>query len=131
MSETVLYKASPAMFRQRPFVFLFFVACIVLYGLGLLFLFVWWVRQKCTTLIVTNERTTLRKGILAKLITEVWHQDVRNVQVNQMILHRPLGVRDIGISSAGQSGFEISVSGIGSPGRVKKIIDENRRAARN
>jgi uncharacterized membrane protein YdbT with pleckstrin-like domain len=130
MSEQVLYKASPSMIRSRPFIFLFFVALIVVYGLGLLFLIWWWVRCKCITLIVTNERTTLRKGIFAKITTEVWHQDVRNVQIEQMFLQRLLGVGNVGISSSGQSGFEIAVDGIPSPGKVKRIIDENRRARR-
>jgi uncharacterized membrane protein YdbT with pleckstrin-like domain len=130
MSEKVLYRAFPAMFRSRPILFLIFVALIIVYGLGLLLLIWWWVRHKCTTLIVSNERTTLRKGIFAKITTEVWHQDVRNVQLEQSFLQRLCGVGSIGISSSGQSGFEISVDGIPSPGRVKQLIDEHRRSMR-
>jgi len=41
--ETVLYKDSPAMFRNRPLLFLVCCALIPV-GIGLVVLFVWWLR---------------------------------------------------------------------------------------
>ncbi|MGB1929669.1 MAG: PH domain-containing protein [Mariniblastus sp.] len=75
---------------------------------------------------VSSERTRLRRGILSKSITEVWHQDVRNVQLKQTLFQRLFGVGMIGISSAGQSGVEISVSGIPDPEVIKSLIDTHR-----
>lgn len=126
--EKTLYNASPAMFRNNPIGFVVTVAlCFV--GIGIPILLLWWLRNKDTVLTVTDERTTLRRGILAKSINEVWHRDVRNVQISQSFLQRIFGVGTIGVSSAGQAGMEIEVAGLPAPYKVKALIDQQRRYA--
>ena len=105
-----------------------FIEILVPLLIGLGVFFVWWLKIKGTTLTVTSERTSCRRGILSKAISEVWHRDIRNVQLNQSLLQRILGVGTIGISSAGQNEVEINVSGIPDPEQVKRLIDENRRS---
>ncbi len=148
--EQILYEAHPSMFRNHPV--WFFLTCLLcvsgillpflpfdvswqtrvvevlvplLIGLGVFA--VWWLKVKATTLTVTTERTSCRRGILSKDITEVWHQDIRNVQMNQSFLQRILNVGTIGISSAGQNEVEVKVSGIPHPEKVKNAIDTHRR----
>ena len=124
--EVTLYDENPSMFRNRPVEFIVtLVLCLVV--VGLIIFLIWWMRSKGTQLTVTTERTSLRRGILSKSITEVWHQDVRNVQLDQTFFQRLLGVGSLGISSSGQAGLEISVSGIPDPERVKDLIDQHRR----
>ena len=123
--EQTLYESNPSMFRNRPVEFVI-TAILCLVVVGLVMMFVWWLKCKGTTLTVTNKRTSLRRGILSKSITEVWHSDVRNVLLEQSFFQRIFGVGMIGVSSAGQSGMEISVSGIPDPDRVKQLIDERR-----
>ncbi len=114
------------MFRNQPVAFVIYcVLCLVV--VGIVILFFWWLKCKGTTLTVTTDRVRLRKGILSKSINEVWHQDVRNVQLNQSFFQRLFGVGTVGISSAGQSEIEISVTGIPDPDRVKMLIDQHRR----
>ena len=128
IEEVVYYDENPSMFRNRPVEFILTcILCLVL--VGLVIFLVWWLRSKGTQLTVTSERTRLRKGILSKSVTEVWHQDVRNVQLDQTFFQRLLGVGSIGISSSGQAGLEISVSGIRDPERVKELIDQYRRGS--
>ena len=128
MSEKTLYSAHPSMFRNRPVSFLI---CILLVpvGLGLVILLFWWLKAKGTTLTVTEESVTLRLGLLSKRTSEVFHFDVRNVQVAQGPLQRMLGVGAIAVSSAGQSGFEIEVHGIPQPEKVKALINKYRKEA--
>ena len=123
--EQTLYESNPSMFRNRPVEFVI-TAILCLVVVGLVMMLVWWLKCKGTTLTVTNKRTSLRRGILSKSITEVWHSDVRNVLLEQSFFQRIFGVGMIGVSSAGQSGMEISVSGIPDPDRVKQLIDERR-----
>ena len=124
--ETTYYEENPSIFRNLPVEFV--ITCILcLIGIGLVMFLFWWIKCKGTTLTITSDRTRLRKGILSKSVTEVWHQDVRNVQLNQTMFQRMLGVGSIGVSSAGQAGLEISVSGIPDPDRVKQLIDQHRR----
>jgi len=126
LNEKTLYEEHPSMFRNRPVEFVFTcLLCLIL--IGFVFFFFWWLKCKGTTLTVTTDRVRLRKGILSKSITEVWHQDVRNVQLNQTFFQRIFSVGSIGVSSAGQSEIEIFVSGIPDPDQVKSLIDQHRR----
>ncbi len=123
--EKVIYVASPSMFRNHPFAFSLTIL-LSLVGVGLPILLVWWIRSKSTELTVTDKRTRLHRGWLSRSITEVWHRDVRNVQLHQSFTQRIFDVGKIGISSAGQGGIEIEVSGMRGPDRIKGIIDEYR-----
>lgn len=123
--EVIYYEENPSMFRNQPIGFV--LTCILsLVGVGLIIFLVWWLKCKGTTLTVTSDRTRLRKGILSKSVTEVWHQDIRNVQLHQTFFQRIFDVGTLGISSSGQSGLEISVSGIPDPDGVKELIDKHR-----
>ena len=125
-SETVLYQASPAMFRSDPLRFILFCfLCLLLIGIPLLLM--WWLKCKSTQLTVTNEKVSLRKGILSKSLNEVRIDHVRNVQLRQGLIQRIFDIGWVGISSAGQGGLEIEVDGIPSPAKVKAIIDERLR----
>jgi len=125
-SEKVLYESHPSMFRNQPVWFILTVLlCLV--GVGLIIFGIWYFKCKGTTLTVTEDRTRLRRGLLSKSITEVWHQDIRNVQLDQTFFQRILDVGSIGISSAGQGGLEIFVTGIPQPDQVKEMIDQYRK----
>lgn len=149
MAETTLYQSHQSMFRNRPFKFILLFAlvigCIVglcllkdpllagkimLWtgiGLGLFLLFAWWLHCLGQTLIVTDQRVTMRVGILAKNTSDLYHTDVRNVQVNQSFWQRVFGVGKISISSAGTDGMEIVMEGLPKPSKIKAIIDNHRR----
>lgn len=116
------------MFRNNPVGFvLAILASFVLVGLPVLF--VWWLQSRATLLTITDERTILRRGIFSKSISEVWHSDVRNVQLYQSFFQRIFDVGMLSVSSAGQSGVELAVQGIPDPDRAKTLIDDRKRAA--
>jgi len=127
MDNHVLFEAHPAMFRNHPFKFTLCLLLIAAFGLGLVILICWRIKCLGTTLVVTDQKTTLRTGILSKNISEVFHSDVRSIQINQSLMQRICGVGSIGISSAGQAGVEIAVDGIPDPNSVREIIDEHRK----
>ena len=125
-TESQVWSSHPKMFRDNPVAFVFACILIPVYGVGLLVLFGWWLHCLSTTLIVTNRRTILRTGILAKNTREVRHEDVRYLEVRQSFFNRIFGVGTIAISSAGQSGLELEISGIDDPQAVKRMIDQYR-----
>ena len=145
--EKVLYNEHPAMFRNHPLAFLggyvlmFAGLAVIIWQwsqtwgkwvglamivLGALSMLVWWLKTLGTTLTVTEKRTTLRRGILAKHTNEVMHASIRNIQIQQSFLQRLFNVGAIGISSAGQAGVEIEVFGVPYPDKVQEIIDKHR-----
>ena len=64
------------------------VLLCLLFRLGAIILLYWYIKCLCATLTVTNMKTILRKGLLSKYTTEVWHHDVRNVQIQQSFFQR-------------------------------------------
>ena len=131
MSEQTLYENHPSMFRNNPIGFILSIVLIAAFGLGLIILLIWWLRCLGITLTVMNERTILRKGIFSKFTNEVYHSDIRNVQIKQSLFQRIFRVGTIGISSAGQSVIEIEVAGLPNPTEVKEIIDTYRRGQKS
>ncbi len=105
---------APANWRAHPFLMIFTL------GIGTLIL---WFRNLGNRLYITNKRTILRSGFFSKSTTEVMHDHVRNVQVEQSFLNRIFNVGTIGISSSGQDGVEIVAHSVPRPMQVKKTID--------
>lgn len=127
MAEPILYESHPAMFRNHPLGFILCVLLTAAFGLGLVIFLVWWLKCLGTTLTVTEQKTTLRTGLLSRNINEVFHSDVRSIQVSQRFLQRLLGVGSVGISSAGQAAVEIVANGLPRPDQVRELIDAHRR----
>jgi uncharacterized membrane protein YdbT with pleckstrin-like domain len=126
-NEEVLYDSAPSMIRNRPFLF---ILCVIIPVVGWIVLFFWWLKSVNIRLTATNERVTLRSGILDKNIREVFLSDIRSVQINQRFLQRILGTGHVEVSSAASSDAEIKVDGIPSAYKVKQIIDKYRRQSR-
>ena len=126
MKDNILYDKNPAMFKNRPILFILSLLAIALYGLGIIILIIWYIKVKAVRLTVTNQRIEVKRGILRKNTTEIHMSDVRNIRTNQSFFQRIFGVGKIIISSAATGGVEIKVKGIKSPEKVKKMIRENR-----
>lgn len=122
-----LYTQSPSMFRNSPVGFILLLILSIPFVVGIPFMLAWWLKCKGTVLTVTDEKTILRTGILSKHENEVYHSDVRNVQVKQNLFQRLFGVGSLGIASAGHGGMEIEASGIPAPGKVKDLINTHRK----
>jgi uncharacterized membrane protein YdbT with pleckstrin-like domain len=96
------------------------VIAVVCWGI----LAIWWVNfALARSLEITNKRTILHVGLLSRSTTEVLHDHIRNIQIQQSFAQRILGVGSIGISSAADAAVEIKMTGIPGPYRVRKVID--------
>lgn len=83
----------------------------------------WWIESLSAALEVTNKRTVARRGIFSRSTSEVLHDNIRNVQIEQTFWQRVWGVGSIGISSSGQDGIEIQMDRIPGPQRLQQVID--------
>lgn len=84
---------------------------------------VWKIKTYGETLEITNKRSVLHLGIFRKSTSEVVHDNIRNVQVDQSFWNRIWNVGSMGISSSAQSGLEIQAKNIPKPHHVRKVID--------
>lgn len=83
----------------------------------------WWVVSLSAALEITNKRTVARTGLLSRSTSEVVHDNIRNVQVDQTFWERVWSVGSIGISSSGQDGIEIQMQHVPHPQELQKTID--------
>lgn len=91
---------------------------------------IWWawhaLAARSTALIITNKRTTERRGWLRKATKEILHDKVQDIQVTQSFPQRMLGIGTVGISNAGESGVEIEVHDLSDPQTIRETIDAYR-----
>ncbi len=85
----------------------------------------WMLLSQFTTLTVTDNRTIYQEGIVSRETSEVQHDDVRNIQLDQSFVQRLLKVGDIAISSSGQDDLEVVAKRLPNPARINELIREN------
>ncbi|QDV40929.1 Bacterial membrane flanked domain protein [Stieleria neptunia] len=85
----------------------------------------WMIQSRFTTLTVTDDRTIYQRGIISRETSEVQHDDVRNIQLDQSFGERLLRVGDIGISSSGQDDLEVVAKRLPHPDSIIKLIRGN------
>lgn len=83
----------------------------------------WWIDRYSAALVITTKRSTMHNGFFRRSTSEVVHDNIRNVQVDQTFWQRLWRVGKIGISSSGQDGVEIQVNHLPNPDKLSKIID--------
>lgn len=85
----------------------------------------WMLMSQFTTLTVTDDRSIYQQGLVSRETSEVQHNDVRNIQLDQSFIQRLLKVGDIGISSSGQDDLEIVARRLPHPQRIIERIRAN------
>jgi hypothetical protein len=83
----------------------------------------WWIDRFTAAFEITTKRTIMHRGFFSKSSSEVVHDNIRNIQVDQSFLQRLTNVGRIGISSSGQDGVEIQVNHLPNPDKLREIID--------
>lgn len=148
--ETAVMTIHQSMFGSKPFSFL--VLCLAVlggFGFGIFFfvtgfipaaitcaavgllclltLIFWRMVRRSRRLEVTTRRIFDKQGLLSKRVNEIRITDIRDMQVIQSFSERILGVGRLSISTAGQSDYEIEITDIPSPNKVREVIDLYRR----
>ncbi|MEZ6128580.1 MAG: PH domain-containing protein [Planctomycetaceae bacterium] len=85
----------------------------------------WVVMSRFETLTVTDDRTIHQQGWVSRDTSEVQHDDVRNIQLDQSLLQRLLDVGTVGISSSGQDDLEVVAKRLANPQRIIDLIRGN------
>lgn len=83
----------------------------------------WWIDRLSASLEVTTKRTIMHRGFFSKSSSEVVHDNIRNIQIDQTFLQRVMKVGRIGISSSGQDGIELQVNHLKDPDYLREVID--------
>jgi uncharacterized membrane protein YdbT with pleckstrin-like domain len=111
--EEILIDTRPSWLASLNYGFIIF-ALLVRYG---------------NRLTVTNKRVYKRKGIIRKNETFIRAEDIRDINIKQGFQGRIFRYGTVNVSTAGQSGAEISFSGVGSTSSIRDTVNEIRRSA--
>lgn len=107
-------------YENRPVV----AAIVGVIGLGAFgWLLFWKVQTYATRLRVTNKRTVMTTGLFSRATTEVVHDNIRNVKIDQSFWERVWNVGRISIASSGTDDEEIEMAGVPNPHELARIID--------
>jgi len=80
------------------------------------------VNSRFESLTITSQRSIWARGLINRRTSEVQHDDIRNIQVQQSLIERLVRAGTVSISSAGQDDMEIVAQGIPNPHRVLETI---------
>lgn len=147
MPEEIVYRSGPALWSARPFsVTLYALLSVTVSPVALsgdLFFTGWmaillsgiigpapllwmWLRSRSIELIITQSRVRKRSGIVSNRTTELALRNIRNVQIDQGPIQRFMGCGTLRLSSAGQSGIELTMRDLENPEEVRDLIYRQR-----
>jgi uncharacterized membrane protein YdbT with pleckstrin-like domain len=99
-------------------------AFVVLVALVIVAGFLW---RLTTTYTITNQRLTIRRGVLSRHIQQTRVERVQNVNVDQSIADRLLRVGQVDFDTAGTDDSDFTFRGVAGPDRVVRAVDEAHR----
>ncbi|HYV14642.1 MAG TPA: PH domain-containing protein [Conexibacter sp.] len=96
-------------------------------ALVVIVLLVGFVYRMTTTYTITNQRMTIRRGILSRHVQETRVERVQNVNTNQTLVDRLLRVGAVDFDTAGSDDSDFTFRGVANPARVVRAVDEAHR----
>jgi uncharacterized membrane protein YdbT with pleckstrin-like domain len=111
---------------ERIFVHVLWLIPLILL-IEAIFLGIWWFNTRSALLIITNRKTVMELGWFSKSRTEVFHNDVRTVEIQQSFINRLTGHGSLQISSAGESDWEIKVADLPRVKEARDLIQQYRK----
>jgi predicted RNA-binding Zn-ribbon protein involved in translation (DUF1610 family) len=99
---------------------------IAIAAAGLIGLGVWKITTRAITVIITNRRTTVRRGLFSRATKELRHDQVQDIQITQTFPQRVLGVGRFGLDGGGTDDVEIVVDDMPDPARLRELVDQYR-----
>jgi uncharacterized membrane protein YdbT with pleckstrin-like domain len=81
------------------------------------------IRRITTTYTITDQRLTIRSGLMSREMHETRLERVQNVNSRQRLLERLLGVGTVDFDTAGGASYDFSFRGVDDPGRICRTVD--------
>jgi uncharacterized membrane protein YdbT with pleckstrin-like domain len=103
------------------------VIAAVIAGLTLL---VGWLRRVSTKYLITTQRLRISRGILRKKVQETRLERVQNVNYEQGVIDRMLGVGTVDFDTAGSDDAEFKFMWVNGPEQVVRAVDHAVEEAR-
>lgn len=99
-------------------VFVVLAALVVLAG---------FVYRMTTTYTITNQRLTIRRGLLSRHLQQTRVERVQNVNVDQSLVDRLVRVGQVDFDTAGSDDADFTFRGVANPDAVVRAVDAAHR----
>lgn len=119
--EKIIYTGNVSLWSLSPLM-LFGFLFLWLYGIGIVFWIIAYLRYKTTELAFTNKRVIAKFGFISRQTVELNITKVESIQVNQGILGRIFNFGTLVISGAGSP--QAPILGISKPMTFRKAFME-------
>jgi uncharacterized membrane protein YdbT with pleckstrin-like domain len=117
-------RSHQAMFRNNPVLFVGAGLLIPIFGVGIIVLFVWWIKTLTDTLILTEHKIIKREGLLSKYTVEISYRDIESISIKQSFWDRIFDVGTIGIASSSQNPQVMVFHGYRHPEGIKATLEK-------
>jgi uncharacterized membrane protein YdbT with pleckstrin-like domain len=87
--------------------------CVLLLG---------WLKRVDTLYMVTDRRIHIRQGIVSRRDHSTTHERIQNVNTNQGLLERMLGIGSVDFDTAGSDDYDFTFAGVRDPGALVKLV---------
>lgn len=119
--EKIVYTGNISLWNLAPLIILGLLF-LALYGIGIIFWLVAFVRYKTTELAVTNKRVIAKFGFISRHTVEININKVESIQVNQDVLGRIFDYGSLTISGVGSQ--QAPIPGISKPMEFRRAFME-------
>ena len=124
--EKLIYTGNTSLWSLAPLIALG-LATIWIFGLGLIFWAMAFIRYKTTELAFTNKRVIAKFGFISRQTVELNINKVESIQVNQSIFGRIFNFGTLVISGAGNP--QAPIPGISNPMSFRRAFMESQDSA--
>jgi uncharacterized membrane protein YdbT with pleckstrin-like domain len=124
--ETIVHEATISLWTQMPLILLGLILLPV-FGAGLIFWLIAFIRYKSTELAVTTKRTVAKFGFISRHTIEMNLSKIETIQVTQSFLGRIFDFGSLIISGAGIP--QEPIPGIGQPMEFRRAVLEAQEEA--
>lgn len=118
------YNESRSM-KANPVFFLLSVVLIFVFGIGIIILLIWYLRNQANKLILNDNEILFEEGLLSKHRSELNISSVRTVKIKQSFVNRLFGIGTIEIYTAGDRP-EIIAQDMPNPNKIRELIKNNK-----
>jgi uncharacterized membrane protein YdbT with pleckstrin-like domain len=106
------------------------LAAAIAAALAVLTLVIGYLRRVSTKYLITNQRLRISRGIVRRRVQETRLERVQNVNYNQSVLDRMLGVGTVDFDTAGTDDSEFRFEWVNGPEQVVRAVDHAIEEAR-
>lgn len=124
--EEIIHEASLSLWTQTPLILLGLILLPV-FGIGLIFWLMAYIRYKSTELAVTSKRTVAKFGFVSRHTIEMNLLKIETIQVRQGLMGRMFDYGSLIISGAGIP--QEPIPGIGQPMEFRRAVLEAQEEA--